>query len=76
MGETPIENGGGGRTKMVRIESGAARGFKSLHFLDNTTGKEADAWKNVEKRFHINAVNGILFKDKFGPSIGMKSFFF
>ncbi|TMW90066.1 hypothetical protein EJD97_016248 [Solanum chilense] len=58
---------------MVRIESGAARGFKSLHFLDNTTGKEADAWKNVEKRFHINAVNGILFKDKFGPSIGMES---
>ncbi|XP_015058090.1 putative respiratory burst oxidase homolog protein H isoform X1 [Solanum pennellii] len=70
MGETPIENG---RKKMVRIESGAARGFKSLHFLDNTTGKEADAWKNVEKRFHLNAVNGILFKDKFGPSIGMES---
>ncbi|KAK4709572.1 hypothetical protein R3W88_030497 [Solanum pinnatisectum] len=73
MGETPLENGGGGRKKMVRIESGAARGFKSLHFLDNTTGKEADAWKNVEKRFHLNAVNGILFKDKFGPSIGMES---
>uniref|UniRef100_M1B9G4 NOX1 n=1 Tax=Solanum tuberosum TaxID=4113 RepID=M1B9G4_SOLTU len=73
MGETPLENGGGGRKKMVRIESGAARGFKSLHFLDNTTGKEADAWKNVEKRFHLNAVNGILFKNKFGPSIGMES---
>ncbi|XP_055836285.1 putative respiratory burst oxidase homolog protein H isoform X1 [Solanum dulcamara] len=73
MAEDPLENAGTGRKKMVRIESGAARGFKSLHFLDKTTGKEADAWKSVEKRFHQNAVNGILFKDKFGPSIGMES---
>ncbi|XP_016546654.2 putative respiratory burst oxidase homolog protein H isoform X1 [Capsicum annuum] len=62
-----------GRKKMVRIESGAARGFKSLHFLDTTTGKEEDVWKSVEKRFYQNAVNGILFRDKFGPSIGMES---
>ncbi|XP_059311428.1 putative respiratory burst oxidase homolog protein H isoform X2 [Lycium ferocissimum] len=67
------ENAATGRKRMVRIESGAARGFKSLHFLDTTKCKEGDAWKSVEKRFHQNAVNGILFRDKFGPSIGMES---
>ncbi|XP_060168894.1 putative respiratory burst oxidase homolog protein H [Lycium barbarum] len=67
------ENEATGRKRMVRIESGAARGFKSLHFLDTTKCKEGDAWKSVEKRFHQNAVNGILFRDKFGSSIGMES---
>ncbi|OIT05081.1 PREDICTED: putative respiratory burst oxidase homolog protein H isoform X1 [Nicotiana attenuata] len=71
MAEDPLENAAFGRKKMVRIESGAVRGFKSLHFLDTKTGKEADAWKSVEKRFPENAVNDILFRDKFGACIGM-----
>lgn len=71
MAEDLLENAAFGRKKMVRIESATARGFKSLHFLDTKTGKEADAWKSVEKRFHQNAVNEILFRDKFGACIGI-----
>lgn len=58
--------------KMGRIESGAKRGLMSLRFLDRAkTGKEEDAWKAIEKRFHHNAVGGRLFKDKFGVCIGI-----
>jgi len=57
--------------KMVRIESGAARGLKGLRFLDRTvTGKEADAWRSIEKRFTQHAVDGKLPKDKFGTCMG------
>ncbi|MCD7449903.1 hypothetical protein HAX54_002206 [Datura stramonium] len=56
---------------MVRIESRAARGFQSLHFL--ILLQEGRVLGSVENRFHLNAVNGILFRDKFGPSIGMES---
>lgn len=56
---------------MGRTASGAARGLKSLRFLDRTTtGKEADAWKAIEKRFNQHAVDGRLSRDKFGPCIG------
>ncbi|KAL2569554.1 hypothetical protein AAZV13_18G134500 [Glycine max] len=66
-----IQGNNGGR-KMMRAESGAARGIKSLRFLDRTvTGKEADAWKSIEKRFTQNAVDGKLTKDKFGTCMGM-----
>ncbi|KAG6432880.1 hypothetical protein SASPL_104470 [Salvia splendens] len=57
---------------MERMESGAKRGLMSLRFLDRAkTGKEEDAWKDIEKRFHNNSVDGMLFKDKFGACIGM-----
>lgn len=57
--------------RMQRTESGASRGFKSLRFLDRTTtGKEGDAWRAIEKRFHQFASDGRLFRDKFGPCIG------
>jgi len=62
-----INNG----SKMRRMESGAARGLKGLRFLDRTvTGKEADAWKSIEKRFTQHAVDGMLPKDKFGTCMG------
>lgn len=62
-----INNG----SKMRRMESGAARGLKGLRFLDRTvTGKEADAWKSIEKRFTQHAVDGMLSKDKFGTCMG------
>ncbi|XP_009611455.1 putative respiratory burst oxidase homolog protein H isoform X2 [Nicotiana tomentosiformis] len=58
--------------RMGRMQSGAARGLNSLRFLDRTTtGKEGDAWRSVEKRFNQNAVNGRLFREKFGTCIGM-----
>ncbi|XP_057781692.1 putative respiratory burst oxidase homolog protein H [Salvia miltiorrhiza] len=58
--------------KMGRMESGAKRGLMSLRFLDRAkTGKEEDAWRAIEKRFHQNSVDGMLFKDKFGACIGM-----
>ncbi|KAL3620641.1 hypothetical protein CASFOL_035553 [Castilleja foliolosa] len=58
--------------RMGRLESGVTRGLKSLRFLDRTiTGKEEDAWRAIEKRFNHNAVDGKLFKDKFGVCIGM-----
>ena len=64
----------GNGSKMVRLQSGAARGLKGLRFLDRTvTGKEADAWKSIEKRFAQNAVDGKLSKDKFGTCIGTLS---
>ncbi|KAL6577252.1 hypothetical protein OROMI_011528 [Orobanche minor] len=54
------------------LESIVPRGLKSLRFLDRTvTGKEEDAWRAVEKSFNQNAVDGRLFKDKFGACIGM-----
>lgn len=62
-----INNG----SKMLRTESGAARGLKGLRFLDRTvTGKEGDAWRSIEKRFNQNALDGKLSKDKFGACIG------
>ncbi|XP_027930088.1 putative respiratory burst oxidase homolog protein H isoform X2 [Vigna unguiculata] len=65
-------NQGNGGRKMVRVESGAARGIKGLRFLDRTvTGKEADAWRSIEKRFTQHAVDGKLSKDKFGICMGM-----
>lgn len=54
-----------------RSTSGAARGLNSLRFLDRTTtGKEGDAWKPVQKRFKQHAVEGKLYKEKFGVCIG------
>ncbi|KAL5057870.1 hypothetical protein RYX36_029474 [Vicia faba] len=59
-------------SQMVRLQSGATRGLKSLRFLDRTiTGKEDDAWRSIQKRFTQHAVGGMLFKDKFGQCIGM-----
>lgn len=64
-------NGFQGGGMMTRMQSGAARGLKGLRFLDRTvTGKEADAWKSIEKRFSQNAVDGKLSKDKFGICMG------
>lgn len=57
--------------RMGRMASGAARGLKSLRFLDRTiTGKETDAWKSIERRFKKHAVDGRLSRDKFGTCIG------
>ncbi|XP_024019133.1 putative respiratory burst oxidase homolog protein H [Morus notabilis] len=58
--------------KMGRMTSGVSKGLKSLRFLDRTvTGKEADAWKSIEKRFYQHALDGRLARDKFGVCIGM-----
>ncbi|CAN6692557.1 unnamed protein product [Malus baccata var. baccata] len=55
-----------------RAEPGGKEGIKSLRFLDRTaTGKEVDAWKQVEKRFNQYAVADRLSRDKFGACIGM-----
>ncbi|XP_028114207.1 putative respiratory burst oxidase homolog protein H [Camellia sinensis] len=63
---------GGFIPKMARMTSGAARGLQSLRFLDRTTtGKEGDVWRSVEKRFNNLAVDEKLFRDKFGPCVGM-----
>ncbi|GAB4824330.1 hypothetical protein Ancab_007218 [Ancistrocladus abbreviatus] len=56
--------------RMGRIQSSAARGLRSLRFLDGA-GKDGDAWKPVEKRFNQNEVNGMLTREKFGAVIGM-----
>ncbi|KAJ7950337.1 Respiratory burst oxidase [Quillaja saponaria] len=62
----------GSAVKMGRLASGATRGIRSLRFLDRTvTGKEADAWKSVDKRFNQHSVDGKLPRDKFGACIGM-----
>ncbi|KAG5515403.1 hypothetical protein RHGRI_036454 [Rhododendron griersonianum] len=58
--------------KMERLQSGAVKGLKTLRFLDRmTTGKEGDAWRSVEKRFHQLATVGRLPRDKFGTCVGM-----
>ncbi|KAJ6755782.1 RESPIRATORY BURST OXIDASE-like protein J-RELATED [Salix purpurea] len=58
--------------KMERTASSAARGLKSLRFLDRTmTGKEKDAWRSIERRFDQFAVAERLPKDKFGICIGL-----
>ncbi|KAL3735246.1 hypothetical protein ACJRO7_024387 [Eucalyptus globulus] len=62
----------GGIPRMERTASSASRGLMSLRFLDRTiTGKEGDAWRSIEKRFHQHATNGQLSRDKFGVCIGM-----
>lgn len=62
---------GNNPSRMTRQESGAARGLKSLRFLDRTvTGKEVDAWKAIERRFNQAAVEGRIFRDNFGVCIG------
>ncbi|VFQ98121.1 unnamed protein product [Cuscuta campestris] len=54
------------------IQSGASRGFNGLRFLDRSiTGKEADAWKDIERHFNQNADAGRLYRHKFGACIGM-----
>ncbi|KAK8605022.1 hypothetical protein V6N13_082481 [Hibiscus sabdariffa] len=58
--------------KVRRTGSTATRGLQSLRFLDRTvTGKEGDAWKSTERRFNQFAVNGMLYRDKFGACVGM-----
>ncbi|KAI3432975.1 uncharacterized protein J3R85_007406 [Psidium guajava] len=62
----------GGIPRMERTTSSASRGLMSLRFLDRTmTGKEADAWRSIEKRFNQHATNGQLSRDQFGVCIGM-----
>lgn len=61
----------GNGPRIGRTGSSAKKGLKSLRFLDRTvTGKEVDAWKPVEKRFHQLAFNGRLPRDKFGACVG------
>ncbi|KAL9232556.1 hypothetical protein vseg_007656 [Gypsophila vaccaria] len=63
-------NGAPSEPTFGRSQSRAARGLKSLRFLDGT-GKDGDSWKLIEKRFYLNAVDGRLPRDKFGAVIGM-----
>lgn len=59
--------------KTERTASGASRGLKNLRFLDRTvTGKEADAWRSIEKRFVQHQNDGRLCKEKFGVCIGKR----
>lgn len=61
----------GNGPRIGRTGSSTKKGIKSLRFLDRTiTGKEVDAWKSVEKRFHQFAFNGRLPRDKFGACVG------
>ncbi|KAA8549536.1 hypothetical protein F0562_001446 [Nyssa sinensis] len=63
----------GSFSRIGRLQSGAAKGLSSLHFLDKTTsGKEGDAWNAVEKRFNQFAVDGMLCREKYGACIGMR----
>ncbi|CAL8999351.1 unnamed protein product [Prunus brigantina] len=56
----------------LRVEPGGKEGIKSLRFLDRTaTGKEGEAWKQIERRFNQYGGDGRLSKDKFGACIGM-----
>ncbi|OMO91379.1 Cytochrome b245, heavy chain [Corchorus olitorius] len=68
-------NNGGPQPVIPRVQrttSSAAKGLQSLRFLDRTvTGKETDAWKSIERRFDQFAVDGKLFRDKFGVCVGM-----
>nr|GMD17475.1 putative respiratory burst oxidase homolog protein H [Ipomoea batatas] len=58
--------------KLGRLNSGIARGFKGIRFLERSaTGKELDAWRTMERRFDENAEGGRLCRDKFGACIGM-----
>ncbi|XWS74210.1 hypothetical protein CRYUN_Cryun02cG0196300 [Craigia yunnanensis] len=58
--------------RVQRTASSAAKGIQSLRFLDRTvTGKEMDALKSTERRFNQFAVDGKLFRDKFGGCVGM-----
>lgn len=57
--------------RIERSHSGAHKGINSLRFLDKAmAGKEADAWKSIEKRFYQNSKDGRLSRDKFGFCIG------
>lgn len=57
--------------KMERSQSSATKGLKTLRFIDRiTTGKEGEAWRSVEKRFHQLATDWRLPRDKFGVCIG------
>ncbi|KAL6203147.1 hypothetical protein ACLB2K_026850 [Fragaria x ananassa] len=49
---------------------GGGGGLKGLHFL-NIKGKESEAWKPMEKRFHQYAVEDRFSRDDFGTCIGM-----
>uniref|UniRef100_A0A9I9DM20 Respiratory burst oxidase homolog protein H n=1 Tax=Cucumis melo TaxID=3656 RepID=A0A9I9DM20_CUCME len=58
--------------RLGRRQSKAERGFKSLRFLDHSvTGREVDAWRAIEHRFHQHAIDHRLPRDKFGLCIGM-----
>ncbi|KAI4354442.1 hypothetical protein L6164_003302 [Bauhinia variegata] len=64
----------GSNSKMVRVQSGAARGIQGIRFLDRTiTGKEDDAWRSIQKRFNQYAEDGRITKEKFGVCVGMDS---
>ncbi|CAN1170040.1 Putative respiratory burst oxidase homolog protein H [Linum perenne] len=61
-----------GRQRVERTASSAARGLKSLKFLDGTSaGKDTDGWKGIERRFDQYAVDGRLAKEDFAICIGM-----
>lgn len=61
-----------GGIRLGRRKSKAERGLKSLRFLDRSvTGKEDDAWRAIESRFHQHAIDDRLPRDKFGLCIGM-----
>ena len=68
---------GTGGPRMGRLQSGAARGLQSLHFLDaKTAANERDTWNAVENWFRKNAGGERLCKDKFGACIGIFLRFF
>lgn len=47
------------------------KGFNMLRFLEGSiAGKEEETWKAIEKRFHQQAPDGTLSRDKFGACIG------
>lgn len=54
-----------------QVTSSATRGLDGLRFVDRVmTGKEADAWMAIEKRFQQFSIDGKLPREKFGICIG------
>lgn len=64
------------KTKMMRNKSSAQRALGGLRFISRSTSGESDPkvlWKQVEARFDVLAVDGLLSRQDFGECIGKNS---
>ncbi|KAJ7553076.1 hypothetical protein O6H91_06G083900 [Diphasiastrum complanatum] len=60
--------------KFHRTTSGAEQALRGLRFISKTTNVDQNAlWQAVEARFdQLASSDGMLFRNKFGPCVGMK----
>lgn len=58
------------KAKMMRNKSSAQRALGGLRFISRNTGDSDVLWKQVEERFHVLAVDGLLSRQHFGECIG------